>query len=249
MSLPDLYVFAISHYCEKARWGLDRLGVDYSLRFLAPGPHMGVAQGLGAKASSLPILAVGDEVVQGSSAILDWAEAHANQPTNRLAPDPTLEAECRALEQRLDEKAGVHARRLYYSEALVDHPETVLPIFIRDLPPDEQAAVEASWDGVRQLMIARMDLGPDQRDESLAIVERELDWLDGLLADGRSFLVGDRLSRADLTAASLLAPLALPEEHPTYGALEVPPLARADLGRWANRPILSWVRDIYREYR
>jgi glutathione S-transferase len=94
-----------------------------------------------------------------------------------------------------------------------------------------------------------MDLGPEQRQESRRIVEGELGWLDGLLADGRHFLLGNRFSRADITAASLLAPLALPKEHPTYGMLAVPPRARADLALWAERPSLAWVRRIYHDHR
>jgi glutathione S-transferase len=98
-------------------------------------------------------------------------------------------------------------------------------------------------------MMGAMDLGREQRQESRRIVEDELDWFDGLLADDRRFLLGDRFSRADITAASLLAPLALPKEHPTYGMLEVPPRARADLALWAERPTLAWVRETYRGHR
>jgi len=29
LPLPRLYIFPISHYCEKARWALDYLNVDY----------------------------------------------------------------------------------------------------------------------------------------------------------------------------------------------------------------------------
>jgi glutathione S-transferase len=248
-SPPLLYVFAISHYCEKARWALDFLGIGYELRHLAPGPHVRAAKQLGASGSSLPLLVSGERLVQGSAAIIDWAEQRAADPSRRLSPDPPLEEACRALEQRLDDVAGVHVRRYYYSEAMVDHPDSVRPIFTRDLEPSERRSLEESWGVVRQLMMGAMDLGPEQRVESRRIVEGELDWLDGLLADGRRFLLGDRFSRADLTAASLLAPLALPEEHPTYGLLELPPLARADLTLWAERPSVAWVRGLYREQR
>jgi glutathione S-transferase len=195
------------------------------------------------------VLVAGGRVVQGSGAILDWADAEAADPSRRLGPDAELAAECRALERRLDDVAGVHVRRYYYSEALVDHPDSVRPIFTRDLEPAARESVDANWGLVRRAMMNMMDLGPAQREESRRIVEGELDWLDGLLADGRHFLVGHRFSRADVTAASLLAPLALPKEHPTYGTLEVPPRARADLARWAERPSLAWTRRIYREHR
>ncbi|MDP6980650.1 MAG: glutathione S-transferase family protein [Myxococcota bacterium] len=249
MERPDLYVFAISHYCEKARWALDYLGIEYELRHLAPGRHMEVAAQLGAPGSSLPLLVSGEQVVQGSSAIIDWAEATAATPSKRLDPALEFAAECRALERRLDDLVGVHGRRYYYSEALVDYPDTVLPIFARDLVPEERSLIEENWGVTRQLMMGLMDLGPEQWEESRRIVIDELDWFDGLIADGRRFLVGDRFSRADITAASILAVLALPSEHPTYAALEIPPNARADLERWSQRPAVAWVREIYRAYR
>jgi glutathione S-transferase len=248
LSRPSLYVFAISHYCEKARWALDALGIDYELRHLPPGAHFEITKQLGAPGSSLPLLVSEGDVVHGSGAIIDWGESVTSSST-RLSPDSELEAECRALEQRLDDIAGVHVRRYYYSEALVDHPDTVRPMFSRDLADAERQSIDENWGVVRQLMMAAMDLGPEQGRESRRIVAGELDWFDGLLADGRRYLLGNRFSRADITAASLLAPLALPKEHPTYGLLEVPPQAAADLGRWAERPTVEWVRAIYRDHR
>jgi glutathione S-transferase len=248
--MNELHVFAISHYCEKARWALDVLGVEYVLRHLSPGVHIQVAQQLGAAGSSLPLLVVSrSRVIQGSSEIIAWGESSRAETARSLSPAPQLEAEARAIEQRLDDVAGVHVRRYYYSEALVEQPETVRTIFARDLPASERQALEQSWGGVRQLMIAMMDLGPEQWRESRQVVEGELDWLDGVLADGRRYLVGDGFTRADITAASLLAPLALPREHPTYGGLAVPPRSSADLARWSERPCVEWVRELYRAHR
>jgi glutathione S-transferase len=249
MTAPALYVFAISHYCEKACWALDHLGIEYELRHLPPGAHVQITKQLGAAGSSLPLLVSEGRVVQGSGAIIDWADSAVTDSAKRLSPGSRFEEECRTLEQRLDDVAGVHVRRYYYSEAIVEHPDSVRPIFARDLGPSERQALEANWGLGCQLMTGAMDLGPAQGQESRRIVEGELDWFDGLLGDGRRFLLGDRLSRADITAASLLAPLALPKEHPTYGMLEVPPRARADLALWAERPALAWVRRIYREHR
>jgi len=249
MGSPDLYLFAISHYCEKARWGLDALGIVYALRHLPPGVHMQVTQELGAPGSSLPVLVSEGEVVQGSGAILDWAEACVAGTGRSLSPDSGLAEECRAIEARLDDGVGVHARRYYYSEAMVEQPETVLPIFTRDLTPEERSAVEENWELVRTVMIDSLDLGPEQGSASRHLVEQELDWLDGLLADGRRFLLGDRFSRADITAASLISPLVLPVEHPTYAGLAVPPGVQGVLASWSERPTIEWVRATYRDQR
>ena len=98
-------------------------------------------------------------------------------------------------------------------------------------------------------MIKVMDLGPEQGIESKEIVEGELSWMDGLIADGRRYLVGDRFTRADLTAASLLAPLVIPMEHPRYPKLDLPDSMSAYIQELKDRPAINWVRGIYREHR
>src|SRR5210317_1094815 len=84
---PILYLFAISHYCEKARWALDRAGIDYELHHLAPGLHRRFAKKHGLPRSSVPILQSGDTLIQDSSAIVDWAQQHRAADAPSLAAD------------------------------------------------------------------------------------------------------------------------------------------------------------------
>ena len=104
-----LYVFAISHYCEKARWALDHFGIAYRLQHTAPGLNRVIAKRLGATAGSLPFLAAADGVIAGSGAIIDWGESRRAPGRASLAGfDPS---EVLTLERRLDQVAGVHIRR------------------------------------------------------------------------------------------------------------------------------------------
>ena len=235
-SKPTLYVFAISHYCEKARWALDYRGIDYELRSLAPGEHGQIARRLGAGKSSVPYLAIGEKVIQGSGDIINWAEAlpAANGP--RLTPEHDISAALN-IEQRVDEIAGVHVRRFFYSEALVEQPSTVRSFFMRDLPWTKKIMIAVAWGKIRSLMIERMDLGRSQGSESQDILSQELDWLDELLADGREHLVGERFSRADLAVASLLSPLVVPAEHPTYAGIQIPPRATSTMQSWSEKTL------------
>ncbi|MEZ5492984.1 MAG: glutathione S-transferase N-terminal domain-containing protein [Gammaproteobacteria bacterium] len=269
---PTLFVFAISHYCEKARWALDRAGISYRLKYLAPGLHRRTAKKLGARYSSVPILLAGKTLQQGSSAILDWAESnrtggaptlnpgrnstpeeyrHSSAHTDFAAGDEKvrLQREGRQIEKRLDDVLGVHIRRYFYSEALIEYPRTVKAVFAADLSGFPKLYLELAWGAVRRIMIERMDLGSMQGLQSRQILEQELDWLDGLLADGRPFLTGDHFSRVDMAAASLLAPLVRPEQHPTYRQLELPPNVALDCESWALRPCLQWSLNLYRDYR
>src|SRR6185369_14117173 len=62
------------------------------------------------------------------------------------------------------------------------------------------------WPVTRRLMIAGMNARPVLVEQVERQLGAELDWFDRRL-DGRRHLVGDRLGRADITAASLLGPL------------------------------------------
>lgn len=247
MTKPNLYVFAISHYCEKARWTLDYLGIDHSLVVLAPGLHVRRARKLGVSGSTLPILETGEEVVQGSAQIVDWADAHT-QTDRTLTPEGQRE-QCLEIERRLDDVVGVHVRRFFYSEALVEHSADVKPIFTKDLRPLEKAFVGVAWPLVRKIMIKQMDLGFEQGQSSREILEGELTWLDEMLSDGRRFLVADQFSRADLAAAALLARLSGAEEHPAAENMSYPPGIAEEQQRWHDRPCVSWIRGLYRDYR
>lgn len=242
---PVLYVFAISHFCEKVRWALDFLGVDYELRHVAPGEHGKIAKDLGAPRTSVPYLSLDGEVIQGSGDIISWAEKMASSDKS-LTPDAEA---CEQIEKRIDDIAGVHVRRFYYSEALVEHPSTIRPLFTRDLPLMKKLMISLGWGKIRKIMIARMDLGAQQGEESRDALNEELNWIDGLLADGRSYLVGDSFSRADISVASILAPLVLPTEHPVYSKLKHPPRMTEELSKWEQRPSFRWVREMYAKHR
>ncbi len=243
---PALYLFAISHFCEKGRWALDHHRIEYDLQYIGPGFHSVIAKRLGAPETTYPILVVDGETIQGSADIIDWADANGSGAS--LTPDENR-AECLAIEQRLGDVAGVHTRRAFYSEAMVEYPQTIKPVFTKDLNFLQKTVVGTAWPYVRKRMIESLDLGREQGDESVAIVDGELRWLDDMLADGRSFLVGDTFTRADLSAAALLARTAYPKEHPGYAFLGMPPRLADVRDEWKDRPSLRWIREIYREYR
>jgi glutathione S-transferase len=98
-------------------------------------------------------------------------------------------------------------------------------------------------------MMQMYDIRPGAAAESRSALERELDWLDKKLTDGRFYLAGDRFSRVDLTVASLLAGFARPAEMPVYRYMSFPNTLSSDVERWSDRPIMRWVISQYRSNR
>ena len=247
MNTPVLYIFNISHYCEKARWALDYFGSDHEARHVMPGAHRAIAKKLGAKRGSVPFLQTDGGVIAGSSAIIDWCEVHnAGKRPSLSGADPEA---VRATEKRLDDVVGVHVRRFYYSDALINAPASVRPIFSEGLPIFQRAAMSLGWSRIVPLMIKGMDLGVEQGLQSRAVVEAELDWLDSLLADGRPYLHGNQWTRADLTAAALLGPLAAPKEHPITAKAFFPSAVLKAMKEWEKRPALQFVGRMYSKHR
>ena len=247
MNTPVLYIFNISHYCEKARWALDYFGIEHEARHVMPGAHRAIAKKLGAKRGSVPFLQTDGGVIAGSSAIIDWCEVHnAGKRPSLSGADPEV---VRATEKRLDDVVGVHVRRFYYSDALINAPASVRPIFSEGLPIFQRAAMSLGWSRIVPLMIKGMDLGVEQGLQSRAVVEAELDWLDSLLADGRPYLHGNQWTRADLTAAALLGPLAAPKEHPITAKAFFPSAVLKAMKEWEKRPALQFVGRMYSKHR
>src|SRR5262249_57029666 len=106
-----LVTIPFSHYCEKARWALDRAGLAY-----VEEPHLPMMSWIAAKRAGgsrmVPVLVTPGGVVGDSTAIVAWCDAHgAAEP---LLGDPDADA----LEELFDAKLGPHARRVAYAALL-----------------------------------------------------------------------------------------------------------------------------------
>lgn len=233
-----LLTLAPSHFCERARWALDRQGVAYEEERLAPGAHLLRVRRLGARVTSLPLLVLGDgSLCQGSDSILDWAGLSGGD---------------RPIERRLEQRTGPLVRQCLYAGLLSDPRSGIRDVLLRGISPHQAAIVRLTWPLLRRVMAAGMNARPRLLPDLIARVDRELDWFDQLLAQRGDHLVGEVFGRADLTAASLLAPLALPQVEPVKGlsaGIRWPASLAPAFARWSGRPTVKWVRHMYEAYR
>lgn len=230
---PRLLTIPISHYCEKARWALERAGFEYEEEAHLQLIHRLHAVWVGG-GRRVPVLVTDAGPIGESSRIIRWVDRRLDEDM-RLVPG-AHEEEVSAIEARLDEGLGVEGRRWMYS-ALIgsDVPRR---FGLDPLPAWERRSLPLMVPVMRLYLRTFMDAEPRQAASALAAVEEELDWIEGLLADGRRYLVGDRFTAADLGFAALSAPFLLPDRYGVElpGPGDLPPEAAREVERLRARP-------------
>ncbi len=231
-----LITIPLSHYCEKARWGLDRVALRYREK-----PHAPLLSRLAG--GTVPVLVHGNDRFIDSTDILVHADTVCGG--DLLYPrNAELRREVDSLEERFDTELAPHTRRWAYAQLL---PNTTLlrSLWSRGVPRLEASLVPVIVPMARYLVRTAYRITPEGALRSLERVRGVFQEVAVRLADGRRFLVDDRFTAADLTFAALAAPVLFPAEcravHPTLDEVpaamreEILRLRDTDAGRFALR--------------
>ena len=220
-----LITIPLSHYCEKARWALDRVALPYREE-----PHAPLLHRLATKRNergTVPVLVHGGTRFSDSTDILKHVDTVCGG--DLLYPrDDELRRDVEALEERFDKELGPHTRRWAYGQAL---PQTnsIRSLWARDVPPLEASVIRVITPLVRRLVRMGYKITPENAQRSLERVRGVFRQVDELLSDRRRFLAGERFTAADLTFAALAAPVLLPAEcRAVQPALDDVPAAMRD---------------------
>ncbi len=238
-----LYQFPISHYCEKIRWALDFKGLDYEAINLLPGLHIKTTKKL-AKYSSVPVLTDGDVVLQNSNEILSYLDE--TYPNKSLTPaDEIIRLEALEWEKYVDAELGVHVRVCCY-HILLENPKIVIPFFAHNGPWYGSLLMRLGFSKLKVKMRQMMNINAESFVQSKDKIHQAVDKLYDQLQN-QAFLAGGEFSRADLAAASLLAPLVMPEGYGLNWPKRIPDELKALMDEFKGK--ISWVDGFYKKYR
>jgi glutathione S-transferase len=246
---PILITIPISHYCEKARWALDWASIPYRERAHLQVLHwIPVARAGGGKTA--PVLVWGDRVYADSAEIVEEASARA-RPGRALFPDdPAAAAEVRALQRDFDEVLGPEGRRWMYFE-LRGRRDIAVAYACTGVPAWQRRGLPLAYPLVSRIIDRYLDITPAGAERSEAEVRAVFDSVAERLGDGRPYLCGERFSAADLTFASLAAPLLMPPEYgvPLPQPDELPPTMAATVREFRAHPAGAHALKMFREER
>ncbi len=213
-----LITIPFSHFCEKARWALERAGVPFREDGYLPMLQMLPAWRAGGK-RTVPVLVTEAGAVTDSTEILRWCDQHGQAAP--LFPDGDLGREVAALEERLDKGLGPATRRVAYHQ-LLPMPGAAR-LLAEKAPARWQGRVmRAAYPLARAAMTRGLRLDDASAERSRGRIDEIFADVGAMLADGRRYLLGDRFTAADLTFAALAAPLIVPPAYAAY----LPPLER-----------------------
>jgi glutathione S-transferase len=244
MTAPTLVTIPFSHYCEKARWALDRAGIRYREEAYAPVLHVAGTVTRGGR--STPLLRLGRRSLTDSRDILAWIEEQ--RPGLLLPEDPGERAEVDAWQARFDRDLGTAARRIAY-HSVMSRDESIAPLLRGTTQGLTRAMAPWIARAVTPLIRRGLRIDDEGARRSRERLEDVLGATESAIGDGRRYLVGGRFTAADLTFAALYGPLLAPPEQPITGPLPLPPSFLALRTEALDRPAGRFAARLYREER
>jgi glutathione S-transferase len=206
-----LITIPISHYCEKARWALDRAGVRYRER-----PHLQLIHWLAVRRAgggrTAPVLVCGGRVLADSAEIVAEADSRAPEGRRLYPDDPAVAAEARELERGFDERLGPQGR-LWMYDALRARRDIAIAYACTGVPAWERRALPVAYPLITRVIDRYLGITPAAAARAEAEVRAVFGEVAEQLADGRPYLCGDRFTAADLTFAALAAAVLMPPEY------------------------------------
>ncbi len=252
MASPDLELVTIpfSHYCDKARWALERAKLPFVERAYLPALHW-LPSRLAGGGRTVPVLRTPDGVRADSTDILHYIDGRVPEAL-RLFPsgDPAVRIQVDRWEERFDEQLGPASRRWAYGLFLPERQWT-LGVLGKTFSPAQRVLLRVGFPLIAQAIRRSLKVNPAGVARSEKKLREIFAEVADTLSDGRAYLAGDRFTAADLTFAALAAPVVFPDGYERFMARfdEIPSPIAPKIREWRETPAGAFALRMFREHR
>jgi len=241
---------------DLSRWLTQHWKVDHIEKPHAPIFHVIAVKMKGGK-EAVPYLILPDGQFAGKyEGMKNWIPKldKLASPEDRLIPDETAEKDLYDEVLKLHkefrwETGGGSANWSYYH--LFKHRKIVWQSLVTGVPWYEKILTRLFYRKIVKLMSKGLGLSEENSKSSLIKVKKGFDDCDALLADGRQYLLGNRLTLADLAWSVSVAPVILARGYgghlPTLD--NMPPEMKDEIIAFQKRPSGRFAQRIYDEHR
>ncbi|MEW6272554.1 MAG: glutathione S-transferase family protein [Thermodesulfobacteriota bacterium] len=242
---PLLWHIPLSHYNEKVRWALDYKGIAHRRKVLGADYLIRAWRATGR--GTLPILFLDGRAIGDSTHIIAALEERHPEPP--LYPrEPAARQRALAIEDELDERLGPALRAAVVTPLFRHDPDVALRALTTGMPDGAYRMLRPIVRIFPTYYRLRHGISDASLEADRATVGAALDRIEQE-RQGRAYLVGDRFTVADLTAAAMLSPVLQPPEIQYPLRVEWPPYLRDYRARLLQHPAAQWAAGIYRLHR
>ena len=244
-----VYTFPVSHFAEKVRWLLDYSGIPFQVVNWVPLDHAPAAY-LKSGNRTVPFIEVSNGtkrfVVHDSTEIIHWVHNHFS-PIDLIPDDPQQFRDAMDYEDKADAVGDDVIRYMY--TPMIQQPRDFVGVWGWDAKPLYRGLLRLGLPIVKLLLDRHLDFS----EAGCAAGQRRLHnlfgELDQRLTGGRRYLVGEQFSIADVSVASLLAPIYAPEAHPVYSSHHFSRTLSAQRAEFTHYKSFGWLQMLYAHHR
>jgi glutathione S-transferase len=269
-----LITIPVSHYCEKTRWAMTRAQIPFVEERHMPPFHRFATRKIDKRSSSdpmseteqnmsrlnqfvsrqvggqtVPVLITETAIFRSSDRILNYVDAISPDELKLYPPDPDLRKQVDELVELFDNVLAPAVRLWAYSYIMTE-AHLLQPLWCQGVPWFERWLFPVVFQWMQATVFQMYRINDATILAAHESIREIFELVDNLLVDGRSYLVGDRFSAADLAFATLAAAVVL---TPGYGvklpALEQLPDRMANGIRQFQATLAGkFVMRLYQEY-
>lgn len=205
-----LITIPASNYCEKVRLALDILKLSYIEEPHMPPFHRFSTTKVGG--NSVPVLVTEDGNFTDSTDILKYLDSIASDNAKLYPINSKQRQEVEELEELFDEKLAPQVRLWGYFH-LMNNSNFMKKIWCQGVPNIEKFLFPMVFPVMKSTIKKKYNINSESAVQAYEQIKSIFEKVDGLLADGRKYLMGDKISTADITFASFVAPIIQPRQY------------------------------------